>query len=82
MGGDHPLPKTYKNNFFVQFGNQHLWYKAIAAHCFVTVVLWSMLHLSYSSEAIMRLDYIILLFAVTVGLLQSSQALVTNEFYP
>jgi len=41
-----------------------------------------MLHLSYSSEAIMRLDYIILLFAVTVGLLQSSQALVTNEFYP
>ena len=30
-------------------------------HCFVTAVLWSILHLSYSSEAIMRLDFEILL---------------------
>ena len=30
-------------------------------HCFVTAVLWSILHLSCSSEAVMRLNYQILL---------------------
>jgi len=54
-------PKTYKSNFihhdFVQFGKQHSRYTAIfSVHCFVTVS-WSILHPSYSSEAVMRLDY-------------------------
>jgi len=33
----------------------------VFVHCFVTVVLWSILHLSYSNEPAMRLDYQILL---------------------
>jgi len=53
--------KTYGSNFihhdFVQFAKQH---SRFPAHCFVTAVLQSILHLPYSTEAVMRFDYRIL----------------------
>ena len=54
-------PKSYESNFFhydfVQLGKQRSWYKAhLDVHCFVTVVLWSILHVSYGSELVMRRD--------------------------
>ena len=60
MGGSRrgrSSSQTYESNVFhhdfVQFGKQHSRY----VHCFVTTVLWRILHLSYSSEPVMRLDY-------------------------
>ena len=41
-------------------------------HCFVTAVLWSMLHLSYKSEAVMRLDCQILLKSSPLHILAGS----------
>ena len=59
-------PKIYEGNFihhnFVQFGKQHSWCQATSSSIvFVTAVLWNILHLSYSSVAVMRLDCQILL---------------------
>ena len=64
-GGDRP-PKIYESNLirhdFVQFGKKHRRYKPILPSIvFVTAVLWSMLHLSYSNEPAMTLDYQMLL---------------------
>jgi len=54
-------PKANESNFFhcdfVQFGKQHFRYKAPSdPRCFVTAVLWSILHVPYNSELVMRLD--------------------------
>jgi len=56
--GDRP-PETCKSNFihhnFVQFVKQHSRLGHFVVYCFVTAVLWNILHSSYSSEAVMRL---------------------------
>ena len=53
-------PKTYKSNFshhdFVQVRKQHSRYKAILSPI-VLLQQCCVLHLSYSSEAVLRLDY-------------------------
>jgi len=67
-GGAIAPPKTYESNFihhdFVQFRKQHSRLKAISSSIVLSqqcCELWSLLHLSYSSEAVMRLDYQVLL---------------------
>jgi len=59
-------PKTYESNFFlhdfVQFGKQHMRYKAILSSNVLPQQCCEIcFHLSYSNEAVMRLDYLILL---------------------
>jgi len=77
-GGRAIVPrKTYESNIFhhdfVQFGKQHSRYKAhLDPHCFVTAVLWSILHVAYSSELVMRLDCKILLKSLPLNLLAGS----------
>ena len=42
---------------FVHFAKQHSRFEAhVALHCFVTAVLWSILHLPWGIENVMRLD--------------------------
>jgi len=58
--------KTYESNFFlhhfVQFGKQHVRYKAILSSNVLPQQCCEIcFHLSYSNEAVMRLDYLILL---------------------
>jgi len=54
-----PTKVTLFSHDFVRFRKQHSRYKIIlpSFDCFVTVVLWSILHLSHSSEPVLRLDY-------------------------
>jgi len=75
-----PLPKTYESNFnhhdFVQFGKQHSPYKAILSSILLSQkcceVACTVLHPSYSNEAVMRLNYQILLKSPPITLLAGS----------
>jgi len=69
--------KTYESNFihhdFLQFGKQHSRYKAILSSIFChSSVVGSILHPFHNSEAVMRLDYQILLKSPPLPLLAGS----------
>ena len=75
-GGDRPPLKPTKVTLFtmILYNSENSIHEQghFAVHCFVTALLWSLLHLSYSSEPVIRLDYQILLKSFPLNLLAGS----------